>query len=211
MNEVIIPLVRHVPTKLNAQGISRSWLRVPPDPEKLEELGPGIAETLKKLNVNELRSSDLPRAARTADWLGEKLGVPVEKTYNLRTWDTGNRVAGKKESETIPIRKQYIRNSEIAPAGGESFENAIERNKPEFKEAQRYNAKHADAPRALVVHGHHMMFAEQIFSGKPKNANELDSLDDDFPPGSVMLLHVRPDGAELERIHPKGFKETADK
>jgi broad specificity phosphatase PhoE len=207
-NEIILPIIRHIPTALNAKGISRSWLKVGPDPEKLEELGPGIADTLEDLGVVKIRSSDLPRARKTADWLGDKLGIPVSSTYDLRTWNTGSEVSGKKESETIPIRKKYIKNSEIAPRGGEAFQDFIDRNIAEFKTAAQYNQKNPDAPMALLVHGHHLMAAEEMFTGEDVDPGELDSLDKNFPPGSVMLLHIRGKNAEIERIHPKGFDEV---
>jgi broad specificity phosphatase PhoE len=205
--EIQLVLVRHVPTKLNAEKISRSWLKVGPDPEKLESMGPGIAEALEKLGVAKLRSSDLPRARKTADWLGERLGIPVASTYDMRTWNTGEDVSGKKEAETIPIRKKYIKNAEIAPRGGEAFQDFIDRNIGQFKNAAQYNAKNPDEPMALVVHGHHLMAAEEMFTGEDVDPDELDDLDEEFPPGSVMLLHIRGNEAEIERIHPKGEKE----
>jgi broad specificity phosphatase PhoE len=209
--EVTIPIVRHVPTALNEKGISRGWLANPPDPEKLEELGPGIAETLKGLGVAKLRSSSLPRARGTASWLGDRMNIPVESTPDLKTWNTGTDVEGKKESETIPIRKKYIKYPDEKPRGGETFNTAVDRNSPELKSAARYNEKNPDAPMGLVLHGHHMIFSEEVFSGEEPDPDKLDSLDKDFPPGSVMLLHIRGDGAELERIHPKGFDEKVKK
>jgi broad specificity phosphatase PhoE len=208
--DVNLPVVRHIPTKLNAQGISRSWLRVPPDPEKLEELGPGIADKLKELGVAKIRSSDLPRAAKTAQWLGDKLNIPVETTPDLRTWKTGSEVEGKKEAETIPIRKKYIKYPEEKPRGGEQFQEFVDRNVPEIKEAVEHNQKNPDAPMALMLHGHHMMAIEEMYSGKDVDPAKLDKLDKDFPPGSVSLLHVDGGSARLERVHPKGFDEKLD-
>jgi len=205
--ETLVPILRHIPTKLNAQGISRSWLRVPPDPEKLEEMGPGMAKALEPYHVAKIRSSDLPRAARTAQFIGDRMDVPVETSEDLRTWNTGSDVAGKKESQTIPIRQKYIKYPEEKPRGGESFQDFMDRNTPEIKEAVEHNRKNPGSRMALMLHGHHVMAIEEMYSGKEVDPAKLNKLDEEFPPGSVMLLHVRAGGAELERIHPQGFDE----
>ena len=62
-----------------------------------------------------------------------------------------------------------------------------------------------------MIHGHHTLFSEAIFSGEPVEPNELDKMDEEFPPGSVMLLRIRPNDVELERIHPKGFDKDIKK
>lgn len=209
-NETTIPIVRHVPTVLNENGISRGWTRNGPDPEKLEELGPGIADTLKKLNVAELRSSDLPRAAKTAEWLGRELDIPVETTPKLRTWNTGDKVAGRPESETIPLRQKYLKYPEETPPGGEPFQRFIDRAAPELRDAEQFNRAHPDAPRALVLHGHHVLAAEEALNGEDVDPAELEKLDTEFPPGSVSLLRVGGDRARLERVHPApGTQEKA--
>lgn len=205
----MVPLLRHFPTKFNSgtpgEERSRGHLKIPPDPEAMEKLGPGAAETLRELNVSSLRASSLPRARISGKWIADELGIPMEVTNDLETWDTGDKVAGKLEKETIPLRKKWIKYPDTKPPGGEPFEDFINRATAEFKTAAEYNRKHPDAPKALVVHGHHVIAAEELFNGKEVDPNELDTLDEEFPPGSVMLLHIRPNDVELERIHPKGF------
>jgi broad specificity phosphatase PhoE len=203
-SEITIPIVRHVPTALNEKGISRSWLRVPPDPEKLEELGPGIVKTLKGLNVGSIESSDLPRASGTAKYLADGLDVPTRSSYDWRTWNSGSEVSGKKESETIPIRQKYIKHPDTKPRGGEEFQEFLDRAEPQLKRVLDENQKNPGEQKALVLHGHHMMAIEDMMNGHPVDPKRLETLDKDFPPGSVSLLHVRSGGAELERIHPKG-------
>lgn len=207
--EILLPLVRHVPTKLNEAGASRGWLKVGPDPEKLEEMGPGIAKVLQKYNVAQLVSSDLPRAAKTASWLADHMDLPEPETsFQRRTWNSGSEVEGKKEAETIPIRQKYIKNAEIQPRGGEAFQDYLDRRRAELLDSIEYNRKHPDEPRAEVIHGHDVMSIEAMYNDAAVDPKELETLDKDFPPGSVMLLHVRGNKAELERIHPKGFDEN---
>ena len=201
--EVIVPIVRHVPSKLNEQGVSRSWLRVPPDPEKLKEMGPGIAAKLKELGVSSLESSDLPRASGTARDLADRLGIPTKSSVDWRTWNSGSEVSGKKEKETIPIRQKYIKYPDTKPRGGEEFQAFLDRAEPQLKRVMEENRKNPDSPKGLVLHGHHMMAIEDMMSGRPVDPKRLETLDKDFPPGSVSLLHVRGNAAELERLHPK--------
>jgi broad specificity phosphatase PhoE len=200
-----IVLVRHIPTKLNAAGVSRSWMRVGPDPEELEKQTPGIAKVLQGLGVAKLRSSDLPRASKTADAIGKEMGIDNEPTFDLRTWETGQ--GGKKDSETLPIRQKYMKYPEEKPPGGEPFDDFMNRSRSEFGKAQKYNAQNPDKPMALVVHGHQMMSAESLINGEPVDPKNLNTFEKDYPPGSVSLLHVRGGKAELERIHPATNKK----
>ncbi|HLZ91095.1 MAG TPA: histidine phosphatase family protein [Candidatus Acidoferrum sp.] len=207
MSEITLPVVRHVPTALNEKGISRSWLRVGPDPEKLKELGPGIVKTLKGLGVGSLESSDLPRASGTATYLADELGVPTKSSFDWRTWNSGSDVSGKKESETIPIRQKYIRHSDTKPRGGEEFQEFLDRAEPELKRVIAENGKNPGEPKALVLHGHHMMALEDMMNDRPVDPKRLETLDKDYPPGSVSVLHIGDGEARLERIHPKGQTE----
>jgi broad specificity phosphatase PhoE len=205
--EVTVPILRHFPTALNEKGISRSWLRVPPDPEAVKKLLPGAAEAMKSQGVTSLESSDLPRASGSAKALADELGIPVKSSFDWRTWDSGTEVSGKKESDTIPIRQKYIKHPDTKPRGGEEFQQFLDRAEPQLKRVIEENRNNPEEPKGLVLHGHHMMALEDMMSGRPVNPKRLETLDKDFPPGSVSLLHVRSDGAELERIHPEGHDE----
>ncbi len=203
MNETLLPLVRHVPTRFNAGGTgkerSRGWLTVPPDQEQLQQMSPRIAAQLARLNVGHLVSSDLPRAAVTAKWLGKQLGIPVETTRQLRTWNTGD-LAGKLETETLPQRKKFISYPDTKPPGGEPFEEFLARVGPALRRWARYNDEHADAPAAVVVHGHMALAAPAVFTGEDVDPDELDKLDELYPPGSVLLLRIRGDRVTLETV-----------
>jgi broad specificity phosphatase PhoE len=208
VSEITLPIVRHVPTALNEKGISRSWLRVPPDPKKLEEMGPGIVKTLKALGVTSLESSDLPRASGTAEYLAKQLDIPTKSLYEWRTWNSGSEVSGKKESETIPIRQRYIKHPDTKPPGGEEFGEFLdERAEPSLKRVIEEKRKKPEENKGLVLHGHHMMALEDMMSNRPVDPKRLETLDKDYPPGSVSLLHIGDGGARLERIHPKGKTE----
>ncbi len=200
-----LPLVRHVPTRWNEGGTgkerSRGWADVPPNPQQLKKLGPGIVTQLQQLGVKRLLSSDLPRAAKTAEWLGQEMDVPVELTRRLRTWDTGD-MAGKLERETIPQRKKYMKYPDTKPPGGEPFEDFLARVEPELRRWLRHNEQHPDEPAAIVVHGHMVLAAPAVLNGGEVEPEELDRLDRDFPPGSVILVGKSGDEITVKRIHP---------
>jgi broad specificity phosphatase PhoE len=209
--EVVVPILRHFPTALNEKGVSRSWLRVPPDPEEVKKLLPGVVKTMKGLGVSSIESSDLPRASGSAKAVADELDVPMKSSYEWRTWNSGSEVSGKKESETIPIRQRYIKHPDTKPRGGEEFQDFLDRSEPQLKRVMEENRKDPESPKALVLHGHHMMALEDLMSGEPVDPKRLETLDKDFPPGSVSLLRMNGDSAKLERIHPAGFEEELGK
>ncbi len=213
MAESTLPLVRHVATRWNEGGTgkerSRGWADVPPDPEQLKKLGPGIVAQLQQLGVKRLVSSDLPRAAKTADWLGKEMDVPVEATRRLRTWDTGV-MAGKLEKETIPQRKKYMKYPEEKPPGGESFEDFLARFEPELNKWLKHNEERPDRPVAVVIHGHQALAAPAVLNGGEVEPRALDQLDREFPPGSVILVRKKGEEITVERIHPPGIQNKGD-
>ncbi len=209
-----LSLVRHVATRWNEGGTgkerSRGWASVPPDPEQLKKLGPGIVRQLEQLGVKRLLSSDLPRAAKTAEWLGREMDVPVQATRRLRTWDTGE-MSGKLEKETIPQRKKYMKYPDTKPPGGEPFEDFLARVEPELRKWLKHNEEHPDEPVAIVVHGHMVLAAPAVLNGGEVEPEALDRLDREFPPGSVILVRKKAGKISMERIHPPERGRTSPK
>jgi broad specificity phosphatase PhoE len=200
-HDEVLPLVRHVPTKLNKGegGVekSRGWLSTPPDPEELEKMAPQIAEKLREFNVKKLVSSDLPRASITAKHIARIMDVPHESTPELRTWDVGN-MAGKPEKTNLPLKKQYIEEADLAPPGGEPFQQFHSRWKGQLHRYMDWNEAHPDRRVALVVHGNMVMTARSILDGDKVNDKDWDM----DKPGSVALVHMPKSGdahLELER------------
>ena len=98
-------LIRHGATQLNSDDLStdriRGWTDVP-----LSEDGREEADRLGKIIAddppNYLLSSDLLRAAETADIIAKAVAMPVsEKTQAFRPWDVGV-YAGQLSSEAVP-------------------------------------------------------------------------------------------------------------
>jgi len=207
--EAILPIARHVATAYNQGGPqkerSRGHSNVPADPAQLEARGPEIAAEFQRQGVTRIISSDLPRAADTAKFVGEQMGVPFELSRRLRTWDTGE-MAGKLEKETLPLRKKYIRFSDTQPKGGEEFDAFFDRFSTELNKWVRHNQGHPDDPVGLILHGHEVMSLEQAISGGEVEPAQLDTLDELYPPGSVILLRINgdpPRHVKIERVHPE--------
>src|ERR1700674_441219 len=156
-------LVRHFATPLNEHKVSRGWLSVGIDQDEAKKLVPGVASTLERYGVDTLVSSDLPRAQESAKLIAREMGgdVDVENTRALRTWNVGD-MAGKKESETVPIRQKLIKYPEEKAKDGESFQNFLDRYKPELEEIVQ---RRADGDNlAFVAHGHHLLAAPHILA-----------------------------------------------
>ena len=205
----ILPVARHAATAYNVGGSrqerSRGHSDVPADPAQLEAQGPEIAAEFKRQGVTRIISSDLPRAADTAKFVGEQMDVPVELRRQLRTWDTGE-MSGKLEKETLPVRKKYIRFSDMRPKGGEEFDAFFDRFSSELNKWVRHNIAHPDHPVGLILHGHEVMSLEQAISGGEVKPEQLDTLDELYPPGSVILLRIHgdpPRQVKIERVLPE--------
>src|SRR2546427_13240292 len=102
--ETILPIARHVATAYNQGGPqkerSRGHSNVPADPAQLEARGPEIAAEFQRQGGTRIISSDLPRAADTAKFVGGQMGVPVGLSRRLRTLGTRER-GGKFEKDTL--------------------------------------------------------------------------------------------------------------
>lgn len=118
MNRTLI-LLRHGRTAWNAEGRAQGHTDVP-----LDEVGraqaAAAAQALAELSPVTIRSSDLARAAETADLVAEACGLPVVRDPRLREYDVGER-AGL----TIPEFEAAFpaEHARWAAAGG-SFEHA---------------------------------------------------------------------------------------
>ena len=190
-------VVRHLPTPMNEQGMSRGWKPVGIDKEAGQKLAPGIARTLKEHGVDTLVSSTLPRAEQSMKLIAGEMGsgVRTESSPRLKTWNSGTDVAGKPEKETIPIRQRYIKNSEIEIPGGESWDDFMDRFGVEVRAIQRRQDKGEKI--ALIGHGHQVLALPAILSGNPADPKALASLDEDYPPGTVWAVY---ENGELERL-----------
>ncbi len=131
-----IMVIRHGATKLNNDDISvdrlRGWTDVPLSDDGKKE-AEKLGQKLKADPPDVLVSSDLSRAAETADIISQAIGVKVsEKSQAFRPWDVG-KYAGQTTKDAIPILADYAENKpdEPVPGGkdspGESFNSFKDR------------------------------------------------------------------------------------
>ena len=83
-------LARHGRTAWNAEARAQGHLDVPLD-EDGEEQAATLASALSGRTVQRIWSSDLQRAARTADVIASGVGLPVDLDARLREFDVGER------------------------------------------------------------------------------------------------------------------------
>lgn len=125
-------------------------------------------------------------------------GVKTESTPELDTWNTGDKVAGKPEKETIPLRQKYIKNSEIELPGGESWDEFMQRFGVELRDIERRRAKGEEV--ALIGHGHHLLAVPALMEDREVSPDELADLDERHPPGGVYGFSRGSKGVEIERL-----------
>lgn len=118
MNRTLI-LLRHGQTAWNAEGRAQGHTDVP-----LDEVGraqaAGAAPVIAALAPVFVRSSDLVRAAETADAVAAACGLPVARDPRLREYDVGERAGLTIAEFAAAFPAEHVR---WAAAGG-SFENA---------------------------------------------------------------------------------------
>lgn len=191
-------IIRHFATKLNERNISRGWMQTGIDQEAAKKLVPSVAATLNKYGIDHLISSDLPRAVESMELIAHEMGgdIKQESTPRLKTWKTGDKVAGKPEKETIPLREKYIKNSEIAMPGGESWDGFIERYAEEVNDIRKKRESGKDIGQ--VGHGHHLLALPSILTGEPVDPKKLATLDHEHEPGGAYAFYV--DGKKVEIV-----------
>ncbi len=120
-----IYVVRHGATKLNNQtDLSedriRGWANVPLSSEGIAEAHKAAADLLG-MDVDVVISSDLRRAADTAEIIGQTIHVPVQLTPLLRPWNLGD-LQGQSTKHALPIIEKFVLNApDQSVPGGESF------------------------------------------------------------------------------------------
>ncbi len=117
-------IVRHGPTKLNAEHRLRGWANPPVDNSGIEEVQK-LADSLKKehTKVDVLVSSDLVRSITTAKLIGETLGVPQLKLdWHFRPWNIGD-FTGEESKKAHPELMKYVKERTKKVPGGESFDD----------------------------------------------------------------------------------------
>src|SRR6185437_2373970 len=147
---VLVYVVRHGQTVLNAQNAFRGSKNVP-----LDDTGKADAQNLanifKNVDVSHIISSDRIRAKSTAAAIASKKHQPVHTTENLRALDVGKFSGEKRNQENIDALQHYIDNPDETIPGGESLNAFKSRIDPCLSEAIDL-AIESGEPVLLVAH-----------------------------------------------------------
>lgn len=147
---VLMYIVRHGETELNAKNAFRGWI----DPS-LDENGRKDAqkagEWLKDKGIKMVYCSDLKRAVETAKIICEELGLSDPyKDFSLRPWNVGELAGKEKTKENEAQLDEYVDNPSWEIPEGESLYSFGDR----IQEAVRYYIHEAreEGIKLIVTH-----------------------------------------------------------
>lgn len=159
-----IIFARHGETKLDQAGANETvagWTDEPLD-ERGRAAAQKLAAGIQEQKPTVIITSDLPRARQTADIVGKQLGIPVQEDSRLRPQHVPE-TEGLKVGEATPIWNSYEQNPDQLPKGGETWNQARERQDAALKDVEALVAK-GEKP-VVVTHSRNL---EMELGEKPK-------------------------------------------
>lgn len=133
-------LVRHGQSQWNLENRFTGWEN-PDLTEKGVEEAKNTGIFLKNERIDEAFTSDLVRAQRTLDLILEeagKTGIPITRNQALNERDYGDLTGKNKKELAEEVGEEQVliwrRSYDVAPPGGESLKDTVERVIPYFKE-----------------------------------------------------------------------------
>lgn len=185
--------LRHGPTQFNSEGRQfssqervRGWSD-PPLSEEGEQVAQEAAETLSQYPIERITSSDFQRAAHTAQIVGDRLGVPVETTDQLRSWNLGD-FSGKPLKDVEQFIDKLTANPDQPAPSGESLADFLNRSIPIMDELV-----HKPGLDLVVTHGR-LIKAIQAYYDSGGDTIDLDKLKEEEWPEPGEAVYVQPNG-----------------
>lgn len=155
MSLLCLVLLRHGQTDYNVDGRMQGHID-----SRLTDAGRGqavgVAPEIARLAPDRLISSDLSRAADTADAVGEATGLPVKLDPRLRETHLGDwqgRTVEDIERDWPGAIATWRSDPAWAPPGGESRIDVVRRSRPVVEELDEELDTGAGATAVLVAHG----------------------------------------------------------
>jgi broad specificity phosphatase PhoE len=121
-------LLRHGESFSNVKEVISSWPeqgRFPLTPKGEQDIKKA-AQELKDKDIDFIFSSDLLRTKQTAEIVSEETGTEVDYEKRIREYDAGD-LNGKPSAEWRKIFKKGDSKFEVAPLGGENYQQVKER------------------------------------------------------------------------------------
>lgn len=195
-------LARHGETKLDQEGAKDTvagWTAEPLD-ERGKKSAAEMAVDLREHQPTKIVTSDLERATQTAEIAGEKLGVPVTEDARLRPQRTPE-TEGKQMGEAKPIHDYYVDHPDERPPGGETFNEAKERQGAAIEEAK------AEGGKPVILTHSRNIEAEVGETPEPGGivAGEVLGKDEEIPKGPLEKIKD-----ELRGQYPNNSEEKID-
>lgn len=160
-------VVSHAKTRFNRPGQPHDkvhgWMNTPIDTTGRKQAR-ALGKFLSNKGIEQLHSSDLPRAKQTAEVIGRMADCSVTNSRKYRPWNLGD-FAGHSSAEVIPKLKPYMNAKSDQPVdGGESFDAFKGRFLPAFERLM----KQAQAGKtvALVTHSRNIELIQGWLGGK---------------------------------------------
>src|SRR5271157_3030360 len=185
--KLVAILQRHGSTTLNEDNKFRARMDPP-----LDEHGEDQAETAAEdiLNSGEkiikVFSSPLLRATQTAETIAEYLGLSVELSRGLISWDLGF-LSGKDREEFDDILNFYIDNPTLRVPEGESLDDMEQRIFDFFNERFKIGEL-----AVYVTHNSNIVTVENIITGNSDSRPE--SGETSVEPGGALGVYVDGEG-----------------
>lgn len=172
-------IVRHGATALNANGDDtgtpdriRGWSDPPLTAKGKADAQRSAKEIAAKFQVGKIYTSDLQRAAVTADFIGKAVGAKATKTQALRPWNLGH-LTGKKTSDVEAEMREYIGKPDAIVPGGESLVDFERRLMPFFQKIAAQASK-SDTSTVIVTHTRDVRAILGWIKAGETPANEVD-------------------------------------
>ena len=157
--------MRHGPTALNHESIHkdkiRGWMNVPLSPEG-HQVAAKLATKAKAFPLHDLHSSDLSRAADTAQAVSKTTGLHVKLHPALRPWNLG-KLSGQSTKKVLPLIKSLVEHPDMKAPGGESFSDFMRRFVPFIAPMVADKQLHG-----IVTHIRNIKALEALVVGKGK-------------------------------------------
>lgn len=160
-------LVAHAKTRYNKPGqagdMVQGWRDIPLDGDGRKQAAK-IGKFLKAQGVEKIYTSDLKRAAQTAEVASRASGLTPVVSKDYRPWNLGD-FAGHSSSDVLPKLGPYMKEKSDQPVdGGESFDTFTSRFVPALEKILQEVQKGKTV--ALVAHSRNIELAQGWLGGR---------------------------------------------
>jgi phosphoserine phosphatase len=212
-NQPTVLIARHGETDYNSTANGsperlRGWLNVPLNMNGMME-AKKLSDELDKFPINEIYSSDLSRAAQTAETVAKNRNMTNLPTPMLRPWNLGD-LAGQKVEDVIPKLNNYVARPDEAPPNGESFNDFKGRYLDLLSRAMNH-VRDTNGTLLLATHTRNQQLTKAWLAGGMRPNYSIDNAtmqnySAQPPTGSFLVLKHNSNGWELTQHGEKAHE-----